>query len=154
MNPDPHGEGLKLNISETDNAQDIELALSVASVFRVKEKRAQQIVSEVTGAVNQWRSIATSHGLPPSAQDRMRRAFGWLIRGLTADGTASAAAASGHAGSVLGRALRVVGRQVVIACVNTAPLSTWRGLARISSSAQGLRYHWGVTSRRRRTGRG
>ncbi len=30
MNPDAHGAGLKLNISETDNAQDIELALSVA----------------------------------------------------------------------------------------------------------------------------
>ena len=23
MNPDPHGAGLKLNISETDNAQDL-----------------------------------------------------------------------------------------------------------------------------------
>jgi serine/threonine-protein kinase HipA len=48
MNPDPHGAGLKLNISETDNAHDIDLALSVASVFRVKKKRAQEIVSEVT----------------------------------------------------------------------------------------------------------
>jgi serine/threonine-protein kinase HipA len=75
MNPDPHGAGLKLNISETDNAQDIDLALSVASVFRVKNKRAQEIVTEITGAVNQWRPAATSHGLSRSAQDRMRRAF-------------------------------------------------------------------------------
>jgi serine/threonine-protein kinase HipA len=75
MNPDPHGAGLKLNISETDNAQDIDLALSVASVFRVKKKRAEEIVSEVTEAVNRWRSSAASHGLPPTAQDRMRRAF-------------------------------------------------------------------------------
>ena len=75
MNPDPHGAELKLNVSETDNAQDIGLAMSVASVFRVTKQRAQQIVVEVTGAVNQWRTVATSHGLPRTAQDRMRRAF-------------------------------------------------------------------------------
>ena len=75
MNPDPAGAGLKLNISETDNAQDIDLALSVAPVFRVKKKRAQEIVSEVANAVNQWRSVATSHGLSRTAQDRMHRAF-------------------------------------------------------------------------------
>lgn len=75
MNPDPDGAGLKLNISETDNAQDIDLAMSVASVFRIDKKRADAIVADVTGAVNQWRATATSHGLPRAAQDRMRRAF-------------------------------------------------------------------------------
>ncbi len=75
MNPDPHGAGLKLNISETDNAQDLDLALSVASVFRVKKKRAQEIVTEVTHTVNQWRSVATRHGISRMAQDRMQRAF-------------------------------------------------------------------------------
>jgi serine/threonine-protein kinase HipA len=44
-------------------------------VFRVKKKRAQEIVDEVTGAVNQWRAVATSHGLSRTAQDRMHRAF-------------------------------------------------------------------------------
>ena len=75
INPDPHGAGLKLNISETDNAQDIDLALSVASVFRVTKERALEIATEVTTAVNQWRSVATSHGLSRTAQDRMRHAF-------------------------------------------------------------------------------
>lgn len=75
MNPDPNGMGLKLNISETDNAQDIDLALSVALVFRVRSKRAQEIVAKVTEAVNQWRSVATHHGIPRAAQDRMPRAF-------------------------------------------------------------------------------
>jgi serine/threonine-protein kinase HipA len=75
MNPDPQGEGLKLNVSETDNAQDLDLAQSVASVFRVKPKRAQEIVSEVIGAVNQWRSVATKRDVTRTAQDRMRRAF-------------------------------------------------------------------------------
>lgn len=76
MNPDPHGgAGLALNITETDNAQDLDLALSAASVFRVENKRAQEIVAEVTDIVKQWRSVATSHGLPKTAQDRMHRAF-------------------------------------------------------------------------------
>jgi serine/threonine-protein kinase HipA len=81
MNPDPHGDGLKLNISESDNAQDLDLALQVASVFRVKGKRPRQIVDEVTTAVTGWRSVASRHGLSAAAQDRMRRAFrvaeGW-----------------------------------------------------------------------------
>ena len=75
MNPAPNGAGLELNISETDNALDLDLALSVASVFRVKKKRAEEIVTEVRDAVSQWRSVATSHGLSRTAQDRMRRAF-------------------------------------------------------------------------------
>lgn len=75
LNPDPHGAGLKLNISETDNAQDLDLALSVAPMFRVKTTRAKQIVTEVTTAVKGWRSAAATHGLSRVAQDRVSRAF-------------------------------------------------------------------------------
>lgn len=75
MNPDPHGAGLKLNISETDNTQDTELALSVASTFRVKKKRAHEIIAEIAEAANQWRSVAKCHKLSNPAQERMRRAF-------------------------------------------------------------------------------
>ncbi len=75
INPNPLGAGLTLNISEMDNALDLDLALSVAAEFRVKEKRARAIVTEVTDAVNRWRSVAASHGLPPAAHDRMRGAF-------------------------------------------------------------------------------
>lgn len=75
LNPNPHGAGLMLNISETDNAQDLGLALSVASSFRVEKTRAEELVTEVTDAVRGWRSVATSHGLPRAAQERMRPAF-------------------------------------------------------------------------------
>lgn len=75
MNPDPHGAGLKLNISESDNAQDLDLALEVAKVFRLKDKRAREIVDEIIGATSRWRAVATDHGIPRTAQDRMRRAF-------------------------------------------------------------------------------
>jgi serine/threonine-protein kinase HipA len=43
MNPVAHGDGLTLNISETDNAQDLELKLDVATHFRVKAGRAKEI---------------------------------------------------------------------------------------------------------------
>lgn len=75
MNPDPHGDGLKLNISESDNAQDLTLAQEVASVFRAKKKRAREIINEVCKTVIQWRSAAERHGLSRTAQDRMQRAF-------------------------------------------------------------------------------
>ncbi len=75
VNPDPHGEGLKLNISESDNAQDLELALSVAPHFRLKPERATAITSEVVEAVKSWREVATARGLSAAAQDRMKAAF-------------------------------------------------------------------------------
>lgn len=75
LNANPHGAGLKLNISETDNAQDLELVLSVAPVFRVESSRAREIIAEVVGAVQQWRAVAAAQGLAGPAQDRMRRAF-------------------------------------------------------------------------------
>jgi serine/threonine-protein kinase HipA len=75
MNPDPNAEGLKLNISETDNAQDLRLAHEVAPFFRVPDKRAKQIVAEVVTAVRSWPQAATAKGLSRQNQDRMRRAF-------------------------------------------------------------------------------
>ena len=75
MNPDPYGEGLKLNISESDNAQNLELILDVASTYRVKEQDAKRIVGEVVAAVGRWRRVAAQLGLSSEAQDRMRRAF-------------------------------------------------------------------------------
>ncbi len=74
MNPDPHGEGLRLNISESDNAQDLELVLQVAPLFRLKPARAQEIVGEVAAAARTWPEVAAARGLSRAAQDRMRRA--------------------------------------------------------------------------------
>lgn len=52
MNPVESASGLKLNISETDNSQDLELVKDVASRFRVKATRAKKIIKEV---VREWR---------------------------------------------------------------------------------------------------
>ncbi|MFH1466882.1 MAG: HipA domain-containing protein [Pseudomonadota bacterium] len=81
MNPDPNGQGLRLNISETDNAQDLGLLLEVAPWFRVERRQAAAILDQVVAAVRGWRAAAQARGIPRSEQDRMARAFrvaeGW-----------------------------------------------------------------------------
>lgn len=75
MNPVATGSGLVLNISETDNAQDLELIRSVARSFRVKPKRVTEIIDEVTGAVRTWREEAKRRKLSRVEQDQMKPAF-------------------------------------------------------------------------------
>ncbi|MBW2257045.1 MAG: type II toxin-antitoxin system HipA family toxin [Deltaproteobacteria bacterium] len=85
MNPDPYGEGLRLNISESDNAQDLDLVLDVTPWFRVGATRAREILEEVVGAVRGWRAAARARGIARSEQDRMEQAFrvaeGWRAGG-------------------------------------------------------------------------
>lgn len=75
MNPVAWGDGLTLNISDIDNAQDLDLAREVAPYFRVKPVRAAAILKEVLEAVRDWRSTAARRGLSREAQERMARAF-------------------------------------------------------------------------------
>lgn len=75
INPNPDGEGLTLNISDTDNAQDLDLVMGVAELFRLPRPRAQAIADEVVAAVRTWRVVADQHGLGRTQQQRMARAF-------------------------------------------------------------------------------
>lgn len=75
INPVETGTGLKLNISEDDNALDLDLALEVCSYFRLKEKRAKEIIKDVQMAVMQWREIATSYGISNAEQELKSMAF-------------------------------------------------------------------------------
>ena len=75
MNPDPTGDGLTLDISESDNAQDLALVRDVAVHFRLKAARADAIIGEVRTAVRTWRQVAAKAGLARPAQERMARAF-------------------------------------------------------------------------------
>ncbi len=75
INPVPLGDGLTLDISETDNAQELDLVREVAPHFRIKPRDVTTIVAEVTTAVRSWPELATSLGLSRSAQDQMARAF-------------------------------------------------------------------------------
>ena len=75
MNPDPYADGLKLNISESENEQSLELALEAAPLYRVGAARARQIAAEVVKAVKTWRTLALSLKITAQERDRMEPAF-------------------------------------------------------------------------------
>jgi serine/threonine-protein kinase HipA len=75
MNPVETGNGLSLNISETDNSQDLALAKEVAEHFQLKRDRADEIIHEIVRAVRQWRNVADAAKLSSAEQDRMEPAF-------------------------------------------------------------------------------
>lgn len=75
INPVSSGDGLKLNISESDNSQDLELAKDVASYFRITPDKAHQIIKEVTSATKKWREEAKKNRISTKEQERMASAF-------------------------------------------------------------------------------
>jgi serine/threonine-protein kinase HipA len=75
MNPVPGSEGLRLNISEDDNAMDLDLARSVAPYFRVATSTANEVIERSQAVVKQWRKLAERLGVPAREQERMGSAF-------------------------------------------------------------------------------
>jgi len=75
INPVATGAGLSLNISDTDNSLDLDLALEVAEYFYLKEEQANDIIRTVKNAVANWQTIANKYGISRSEQERMANAF-------------------------------------------------------------------------------
>lgn len=75
INPNPHGNGLTLNISEDDNSLDVGLALSVAKHFRLKNHEATLILNDIRHLVAGWPVMATKYGLSRREQENMSGAF-------------------------------------------------------------------------------
>jgi len=75
INPVETGYGLKLNISEDDNALDFNLALDVSPYFRIKKEKAIAIINEVKQAVRNWRDVAEKYGISKLEQDLKSNAF-------------------------------------------------------------------------------
>ena len=75
INPVPTGTGLSLNISTTENALSIDLALEVAPYFRVSDEKAIEITSSVLFEVSKWDLIAEKIGMPKSERNAMAKAF-------------------------------------------------------------------------------
>jgi serine/threonine-protein kinase HipA len=75
INPVENGAGLKLNISDTDNSLDLNLALEVSEFFRLSEKRATEIIEEVLNVVSGWKEIAKKHGISRAEQELKALAF-------------------------------------------------------------------------------
>lgn len=75
INPVATSNGLKLNINENDNSQDLELALQVAPYFRLTNGQAKLIIQKIIQVVKRWPEIATSVGITTHEQEYMARAF-------------------------------------------------------------------------------
>ena len=75
LNPIRYGQGLKLNISETDNALDLDLAREVAPYFRLSAAQAEAVLAQVVAAVRQWPDLASRYQLSRTEQELMAGAF-------------------------------------------------------------------------------
>ena len=75
INPNPYGTGLKLNISQTDNSLNLDLAIEVAPYFRLDKQAAQMIIAKVVKTVSGWRDVAKKIGISQMEQNAMANAF-------------------------------------------------------------------------------
>ncbi|MBU3681707.1 MAG: HipA domain-containing protein [Flavobacterium sp.] len=75
INPIENGAGLKLNISDTDNSLDLNLALEVSEYFRLSDKRASEIIDEILNVVAGWKEIAKKYGISRAEQELKAIAF-------------------------------------------------------------------------------
>ncbi|NLG13147.1 MAG: HipA domain-containing protein [Lentisphaerae bacterium] len=75
VNPNPHGFGLSLNITDSDNSLDFSLAMEIAPMFRINANEACDIARRVRSVVSTWRTYASHAGISPSEQDQMQNAF-------------------------------------------------------------------------------
>lgn len=80
INPDENGTGLKLNISENDNALDLALAIEVAPYFRLKNTDANDILKRIKSTVAEWRHLAKSLGISKFEQEQKARAFELVLQ--------------------------------------------------------------------------
>lgn len=75
LNPVPFSDGLKLNISESENAQNLDLAFSVAAVFRINISRAREIAAEAVRLIRKWPELADQLRISKPEQELMKPAF-------------------------------------------------------------------------------
>jgi serine/threonine-protein kinase HipA len=75
INPVYFGTGLSLNISETDNSLDFDLAIEVAGYFRLSPEKAEGIIDEIRTVVRTWEKVADKNQIPAKEQTNMAAAF-------------------------------------------------------------------------------
>ena len=75
LNPIVGKQGLHLNITESDNALDYQLAFDVIDFFRLTQTEATQIYDQVLNSVKQWQQVAQSLGISRAEQAIKQDAF-------------------------------------------------------------------------------
>jgi len=66
---------LSTAINEDDATASLDLAMSVAGYFELSLEDARAVARDAGRAVQEWRKIASAHGLSKATQDRMSSAF-------------------------------------------------------------------------------
>ena len=75
VNTQPEKAGLSLNIDESDNSLDPDVALRVAEYFRLSSDRANDLLAKIRQATRHWETTAARQGISKSEVERMRPAF-------------------------------------------------------------------------------
>jgi len=75
INPVTSANGLHLNISDSDNSLNLDLAMEVIDFFRLSETRAKKIKTEVLASVVNWEAVAKKAGLGRAERQAMAAAF-------------------------------------------------------------------------------
>ncbi len=75
LNPSVDKDGLSLQINETDNALDFDLAREVGVYFEMLPQQMDACIAEVSAAVNQWERVADELGIRRSEKELMAPAF-------------------------------------------------------------------------------
>lgn len=75
LNPSIQGRGLHLNINDSDNSLDHQLAFEVREFFRLTQTQASRIYDEVQRAVLEWKSVSAKLHLSRAEQQAYQDAF-------------------------------------------------------------------------------
>jgi len=75
INPVTTATGLHLNIGDSDNSLDYDLAMEVIDFFQLSKKNAEKIRDEVLASVGNWEMVATRIGLNRVERQSMAPAF-------------------------------------------------------------------------------
>ncbi len=75
INPDEYGDSLSLNITETDNRLNIDLAREVAPYFSLTIAQADEIILHTRTTCAHFREIASRYHISREEQERKAHAF-------------------------------------------------------------------------------
>ena len=75
INPQPWPGGLTLNVDESSNDCDLDLARAVAEYFRLGPERADKIIMDLQAVVKEWEKKAQTLSISRDEIERMRVAF-------------------------------------------------------------------------------
>ena len=75
INPATPAVGLHLNITDSDNRLDYDLAMEVSVFFQLEESKAEKIKADVLESVRQWEGLAKQIGISRSECQQMASAF-------------------------------------------------------------------------------